>query len=322
MSDINEIIAALRERARKFVSLDTPQDQDLGDVAADIGAGFIPGVGTAQSARDLERARREGDGLGMGLAGLGLIPFVGGITKGASALSKGAKAADKTSAALRAYPQAEALETARKNAAKMLGLPETNTAIDRAKALGFDTPAYKTNAAYVDGVPIESFKSKGAPIPDYAGKDGGFAGFFSDSPSVSNRFAWQKDAASFPVLLNMNGAKRLDAAGKNANQFQFLKKADPKDFEDFKSGLSSKYGVVLGNTADEGTVFVPKSGTQVRSRFAAFDPARVNENDLLGGATPAMLATLAGGTAATAATVSALREKKKKGGQKSDDTQK
>jgi len=35
-------------------------------------------------------------------------------------------------------PQSAALETARKNAVKMLGLPENNTAMDRASALGFD----------------------------------------------------------------------------------------------------------------------------------------------------------------------------------------
>ena len=33
-----------------------------------------------------------------------------------------------------------------------------------------------------------------------------------------------------------------------------------------------------------------------RSRFAAFDPARVNDNDLLGAADPALLAILAAGT--------------------------
>lgn len=41
---------------------------------------------------------------------------------------------------------------------------------------------------------------------------------------------------------------------------------------------------------DIGAVFKPE---QVRSRFAAFDPARINENDLLGAADPALLAGLA-----------------------------
>ena len=64
--DTEALIAALRDRARKFVSLDTPEDADLADTAIDIGAGFLPVVGTAQAGRDFERARREGDKLGMG----------------------------------------------------------------------------------------------------------------------------------------------------------------------------------------------------------------------------------------------------------------
>ena len=93
--DYQEVINALRDRTRKFVSLDTPKDSDLGDLAIDIGAGFVPVVGTATSARDFERARRENDKLGMALSSLGMIPVVGGVTAGVSKLRKGAKVADK-----------------------------------------------------------------------------------------------------------------------------------------------------------------------------------------------------------------------------------
>lgn len=79
--DYQTIISALRDRARKAVALDAPADADLGDTAIDIGAGFVPGIGTALSARDFERARREGDKLGMGLSAVGMIPVVGGIVK-------------------------------------------------------------------------------------------------------------------------------------------------------------------------------------------------------------------------------------------------
>jgi len=34
--DAQAVIAALRDRARKYVSLDTPEDADLGDMAIDI----------------------------------------------------------------------------------------------------------------------------------------------------------------------------------------------------------------------------------------------------------------------------------------------
>lgn len=79
--DAQAIINELRNRGRKFVSLDTPENQSLGEIATDIGAGFVPGVGTAMSFRDFERARRDDDKLGMGLSALGMLPVVGGIVK-------------------------------------------------------------------------------------------------------------------------------------------------------------------------------------------------------------------------------------------------
>lgn len=77
----SEIVKELRRRAGNIFSLDTPRDSDLVDLGIDIGAGFAPGIGTALSARDFERARREGDALGMGLSSLGMIPFVGGVPR-------------------------------------------------------------------------------------------------------------------------------------------------------------------------------------------------------------------------------------------------
>jgi hypothetical protein len=208
----------------------------------------------------------------------------GGAVQGyqAGGAVKAAKAAAKNIGELvRKYtaPQDEALVLAQQRAALPvekggLGLPANNTAAQRAKAMGFDTPAYKTNAATVNDAPLEVFQSKGSPIDDYVGKDGGFSGFFAQSPDVANKFAWQSNSASFPVMLDMSKAKQLEAAGKKARDFQFSKKADPKDFEALQSGLASKYGAVLSNTADEGTIYIPKSSDQIRSRFAAFDPWR------------------------------------------------
>jgi len=74
---------SMLERLGRFISLDTPQDMSLGETAADIGMGFLPGVGTAQGARDFERARREGDMLGMGLSAASMIPVVGGAVRAA-----------------------------------------------------------------------------------------------------------------------------------------------------------------------------------------------------------------------------------------------
>lgn len=127
--DTQALIAALRDRARKFVALDTPEDADLADTAIDIGAGFLPVVGTAQAGRDFERARREGDKLGMGLAGLGMVPVVGGVTKGISKLRKGAKAADKAADAAPALR--EVIEAA---VAKSDEVPEALAGFGKKKA--------------------------------------------------------------------------------------------------------------------------------------------------------------------------------------------
>jgi hypothetical protein len=97
--DASAIIDALRSRAKKFVALDTPGDQDLADVATDIGAGFVPGVGTALSARDFERARREDDKLGMALSSIGMVPVLGGATRAVTKALRGAEKAPRMSAA-------------------------------------------------------------------------------------------------------------------------------------------------------------------------------------------------------------------------------
>jgi hypothetical protein len=82
---------AMLERLGRFASLDTPQDMGLGETAADIGMGFLPVVGTAQGARDFERARRDEDKLGMLLSAASMIPVAGGAVR---AIRSAGKAAD------------------------------------------------------------------------------------------------------------------------------------------------------------------------------------------------------------------------------------
>ena len=57
------------------VSFDQQPDQGYGTMAAEMALGFVPGVGQAMAVRDIERARRDNDPLGMALAGLSLVPF-------------------------------------------------------------------------------------------------------------------------------------------------------------------------------------------------------------------------------------------------------
>jgi hypothetical protein len=71
-----------------LLSLDTPEAESAPEVLTDIGAGFLPFVGTAQAVRDFERSRRDKDKLGMGLAALGAFPVIGGLVKPARKLGK------------------------------------------------------------------------------------------------------------------------------------------------------------------------------------------------------------------------------------------
>ena len=80
---------SMLDRLKRFTSLDQPQDMSLGETAADIGMGFLPVVGTAQGARDFERARREGDRLGMGLSAASMIPVAGGAIRAARKAARG-----------------------------------------------------------------------------------------------------------------------------------------------------------------------------------------------------------------------------------------
>jgi hypothetical protein len=56
------------------VSLDPQPDQGYGTMAAEMALGFVPGVGQAMAARDIERARRDNDPVGMGMAAASFIP--------------------------------------------------------------------------------------------------------------------------------------------------------------------------------------------------------------------------------------------------------
>jgi hypothetical protein len=75
---IKDVPGAVRRYMQKSLLLDSPE-MTGGETAADIALGFVPGVGTAMGARDFERARRDGDGLGMALGAAGMLPVVGGL---------------------------------------------------------------------------------------------------------------------------------------------------------------------------------------------------------------------------------------------------
>jgi hypothetical protein len=177
---------------------------------------------------------------------------------------------------LRAAPRAEALETARQNAVKMLGLPENNTAMDRAKALGYVDDTYHGTFNRFDNFDMAKASTRSQYMPGI---------FTADDPRLAENFG--------DYVLPLMQRKGTTVLDKRAAREAGLPLPQVDTIHDKTAGIR-----------------VTNDPTNIRSRFAAFDPARVNENDLLGRADPRLLAGLAAGAGATTAAVAALRRKK------------
>ena len=100
--------------------------------------------------------------------------------------------------------------------------------------------------------------------------NGDWAGFFSSDKQVAQEFekafATMGEAKTLSTYLNMDGAIEVDARGGKARDFQF-DNINPlsrrKDMVDIIN--QSDVGVIVRNTADEATVYVPKNPSQIKS---------------------------------------------------------
>jgi hypothetical protein len=166
-----------------------------------------------------------------------------------------------------------------------LGLPENNTPMDRARAMGFDVdnPLYhSTNAD------IERFE------PSRKGKFG--TGIYT-SPDVSMSEKYLPSGEGQNVMPLFQRGEALDSRGNDQGQLARLGVKQGQDLEDWmyprserKKGAdpfaklnkaSAEAGFTSVNYPSpwyENVVVDPKA---LRSRFAAFDPMRRNEADLL-----------------------------------------
>jgi hypothetical protein len=207
-----------------------------------------------------------------------------------------------------------AMKTAQKNAALPLekgglGLPENNTALDRAKALGFDVSGF--HGRYKDYSEINPEKTF------YVTKNPEYASLYTN-PSASSMGG--KSAQDF-VDLNPNvmpveikSKEILDTRtpeGRKVFEKEFLGKygnntpltdkglPDWTDAEDFAEFFKDKKLPYKGVLVDEGSIPLPDGSIQwrgastaifdpsiVRSKFAAFDPKKINKSGLMAGAIP------------------------------------
>jgi hypothetical protein len=231
----------------------------------------------------------------------------------AQLVKMGAKGVDALVDALRAgkkaAPQDEALALAQQRAALPieqggLGLPPTNTAMDRAKAMGFDTPAYHGTAADVKSFDLSKAGTQ-------MNSDWGNAAYLTPDPSNASYYATEagakniKNAAfeqyeklarglprddpqGFKLLNDYRAAARAaEATPEKANVMPLLMNTrnavshevvdgmtDPNLYNTLRMGQNNKdIATIMNNptTVSEYAVFNPD---KIRSRFAAFDPWR------------------------------------------------
>jgi hypothetical protein len=203
-------------------------------------------------------------------------------TKDGMARISGAKQVGRAAA-----PRQAALDTAQRNAVEMLGLPPNNTPMDRAKALGFDTETF--HGTPNDGI-ARSRQFKDALLGKSTGASDAAMGHFTvKSGKAASEYTYHSGDMTGNVLPLMIKGKRLDAElpgeWSPKKYDAALKAAKEGGFD----GLNINGATTLGTRGDVQVTFDPKN---MRSRFASFDPARVNERDLLGRADVGLLGLL------------------------------
>jgi hypothetical protein len=141
--------------------------------------------------------------LGAAVGGL-LSPGPGDLAKFAPLLAGVMPVADDAgrAAGMLSLPADARLETARKNAVSMLGLPENNTAMDRARAMGFEPGWYHGTDADVQAFDPDLLGS----TTQAKSAEKGF--FFASNPRNAGRYPAYQDE----VLDDWRNALRLDTA--------------------------------------------------------------------------------------------------------------
>lgn len=189
-----------------------------------------------------------------------------------------------------AAPQAEALKTAQKNAALPiekggLGLPKDNTPMDRAKAMGFDLDTFRYHGSDAD---IYAFD------PQKFGKnDQGWygRGVTTDTdPEIASGYANYREPESGQVIYPLvTKGKYMDwPEGQQPFSSVSDSVAGTKDIQNlgYSGTRFTNDRDLYGSTPDIGTEQVTFNPSNVRSIFAAFDPMRKNESNILAGALP------------------------------------
>lgn len=198
--------------------------------------------------------------------------------------------------------------TAQRNAALPveqggLGLPPSNTAMDRAKAMGFNQEAYHTSRTGVDTNVLDSGKYAIAPF-DAIGTHFGTKEAAFDRFNRTVGTTEQIKGSSYPVLIKNDRQLLNDSADYYKEEplgLMLSAQSDygnlPKSNAALREKYFNSYDVIpyVNDVESAGSVSYIAPPANIRSRFAAFDPMRRHEADLLGYADPRLLGAMAGG---------------------------
>ena len=197
--------------------------------------------------------------------------------------------------------------TAQKNAALPieqggLGLPVDNTAMQRADAMGFDERAAHFSRHGIDVNELDSGKFAIAPfdaVGTHVGSESAALERFNNTVGYKvNNPSYAHDelkGVTYPVLIK-KGNQMLDESGNVLNELpistRFSEKADYGNLKDSNAKLRAevfgKYDSIpyVNDVESAGSVSHIVPPQNIRSRFAAFDPMRRHEADLLGNINP------------------------------------
>lgn len=205
------------------------------------------------------------------------------IANASMALAAGPVAATRAmrgAKTLKNAPQAQAMETARQNAVKMLGLPENNTPEMRARAMGFGDDWYHGTQNAKEG--IDAFR----PSTGYAGQSPTNAVWLAQHPYIANDFANWISGVGNPTVYPLKVRPGKTANIADLEDAAIAARVDPDPqmslySKKVQSSLRSKGFDSARFDSGDGDFKVVFDPSRIRSRFAAFDPARIDEKDLL-----------------------------------------
>ena len=184
-------------------------------------------------------------------------------------------------------------DTAQRNAALPveqggLGLPEGNTAMERAGAMGFDTPAYHGSGEELRVINNEKLKRNAYGKGLHSASDPELANIFANHSSEGQNVS--------PLLLRLgNQASKedyknamnqvWDEGGHDATKIRQIlidKGFDTVTYNHGDFHYPQGAGLVK-SLPNQDLSYATLNPSQVRSRFAAFDPMRRHEADILAG---------------------------------------